>query len=685
MEGGMVRRASDTQRPVLARSAAHLVVLTTFLLALLAALVAFGVADYLAFHSIIEFLVASAALAIFTIAWHTRRVADDDFMTMLGITQLFVACTTALHALTYKGVVVFSLATVTMGTQFWIVTRATQAIGLVAATAFIGRRMKRPGLTVIACGLPVVAACAAIFMGAFPVTFVDGNGLTPFKIDVEWVIIATLVLALVLLWRKRERFKAAVFTDLALAIGFMIGAEVVFTAYASLFDIFNVVGHILHLASIYFVYRALVAESLEDPFGLLFHTLALREEALREEHRLSEGLNRIVAAIGSSLNVDDIMRAAIVEAAAVAGADGAAISILSDGLFQVRYTHGQPTDRGLGLFLDRSEAPHLFLASELGEPVVIPDMSADHRADGLANRVGIRSLLSIPLANRGEPSGVMSLHWREPTEAVTSPSLQRFAHKLGAAMSLALANAKLYESEYRVAKILQDAMAKSPETVVDVEVGSAYRPAPGRGRIGGDFFDVFAVDKGRVAFVLGDVCGHGIEAAATNALTRSSMRALAYRNPDPARVMASANDTLLRQLGDDEFVTAAFGVLDTTTLEVAISVAGHPDPMVCGRPHLVPDPILRSVPLAVVPDATFDVWRFKMLPGETLVLFSDGLCEARRGSEQFGITRVRAFIESCSNRSCQEMADELLAAADRFAVGSLHDDVAILALRPATA
>jgi serine phosphatase RsbU (regulator of sigma subunit) len=241
----------------------------------------------------------------------------------------------------------------------------------------------------------------------------------------------------------------------------------------------------------------------------------------------------------------------------------------------------------------------------------------------------------------------------------------------------------LYEEEHRVAETLQDAMMAAVETTAEVEVGSAYRSAPGVGKIGGDFLDLFELGNGTLAFIVGDVAGKGIEAAATNALARSTVRALAYRNPnDPSKVLAGANDALRHQLRSAEFVTAVYGVIDPRSGHVALALAGHPEPVVCGRPDVVPDESVRNPPLAVIEGRTFGVWEFALTANDVLVSFSDGIIEARRGKELFGVERTREVLHSCADRSCQQIADTLLAAVDSFSNGELRDDIAILALRP---
>ena len=639
-------------------------------------------AEYLAFHSSVEFLVAAVSLALFTISWHTRRLAADDFLVVLGVSLLFQALTLFAHALTYTGMPVFLSSTATTASQFWLLTRFTIAAGLVAAPLFIGRRLKRPRLAIVAFGTPVLIGIWAVFAGVFPETFVAGVGLTPFKIVSEWVIIATMAVGWRMLYRRRDRLAHRAFMDLSIAIGCMIAAELAFTGYAAVTDNINVLGHLLHLVSFYYVYRALIAQSLEDPSAVLFRTLTQREAELRDDNRFSEGLSRIIVDINRWMNVDDAMAQAMAGAASVSGADAAVISLYDgDGQFRVLHSHGSHLQGAGGISVDRAQAPFAFEAIETGEAVVIVDTATDARAGIIPERFGTRSMLTVPLILRGTATGVMSLHWCHQNATVDSPRLILFARKLAAALSLALANAQLYEGEHRVAETLQSAMAASVEAVDNVEVGSVYRSAPGIGHIGGDFFDVFDLPDGHVAFVLGDVSGKGIKAAATSGLARSTIRALAYRNQDPGRVMTGANEALLRQLGEAVFVTAAFGVLDTNSLEVAISIAGHPEPMVCGRPDLVPDES-RNPPLAVVSGEQYVVWRFTMRPGEVLVVFSDGICEARCDGVMYGMERVREQLGSCVGESGQQVADWLLAEVERHTGGDLRDDVAVLTLRP---
>ncbi|MBE0476148.1 MAG: serine/threonine-protein phosphatase, partial [Coriobacteriia bacterium] len=120
-----------------------------------------------------------------------------------------------------------------------------------------------------------------------------------------------------------------------------------------------------------------------------------------------------------------------------------------------------------------------------------------------------------------------------------------------------------------------------PQVIQGVRVSHGYRASSELARIGGDFYDVFGVGERRIAFLLGDVSGKGLTAAATTMQVKSTIRALAHDGADPGEVLRRANVVLSRDLEEGQFVTAVLGVLDTTEGTVALVSAGHELPVVC--------------------------------------------------------------------------------------------------------
>jgi serine phosphatase RsbU (regulator of sigma subunit) len=147
-------------------------------------------------------------------------------------------------------------------------------------------------------------------------------------------------------------------------------------------------------------------------------------------------------------------------------------------------------------------------------------------------------------------------------------------------------------------------------------------------------------------------------------------------------VLRRASDALDHQLEDNEFVTAAFGVLDTRTGRARVSLFGHPGPLLAGKEDVVAPEDIRCPPLGVPIAAACPPWELTLETGDTLVLYTDGVLESRAGSEFFGSERLRSAISrAAGSPTAQGVADAALDAVRDFAEGKLSDDIAILALR----
>jgi serine phosphatase RsbU (regulator of sigma subunit) len=261
--------------------------------------------------------------------------------------------------------------------------------------------------------------------------------------------------------------------------------------------------------------------------------------------------------------------------------------------------------------------------------------------------------------------------------------------------AIAMVNARLYEAAQReaearrlafeerdhVARVLQESLLppELPE-VPGLEIAARYQP--GDGLVGGDFYDVFALGDGRWGFVLGDVCGRGAEAASVTALTRHSARSAAMLEASPARVIEHVNTALLRD-NSSLFVTALFGHLcpNGAGVDVRLCAAGHPPPLVARADGGVEaigshGPLLGVVEHVGAGEATLE-----LRPGDTLLLYTDGLIETRRDGRVFGPGRLVETLAGAAGRGAEETADLLLAASQRFAPGAPIDDTALLVLR----
>ncbi|MEI7841726.1 MAG: MASE3 domain-containing protein [Gallionellaceae bacterium] len=246
--------------------------------------------NYLLFHSFVELFSVIIAFTIFIIAINCWHSIQNRYLLFIGIAYLFVGLIDILHTLSYKGMPVFKDYDY-YAPQFWIAARSLESASMLVAFGFLGtqRTLSKFALTVIF-GLITSALIASIlYFKTFPACFVAGQGLTPFKINMEYAIIATLLISLGMLYRKRNYFDAKIFRLIGWSIVLMIATELSFTKYVSdsMSDAFNELGHLFKIISFYFLYKAIVVTGLADPINLLFGNLKASEERLLEAQQLA--------------------------------------------------------------------------------------------------------------------------------------------------------------------------------------------------------------------------------------------------------------------------------------------------------------------------------------------------------------------------------------------------------------
>jgi phosphoserine phosphatase RsbU/P len=240
------------------------------------------------------------------------------------------------------------------------------------------------------------------------------------------------------------------------------------------------------------------------------------------------------------------------------------------------------------------------------------------------------------------------------------------------------------EGELRVARTIQLGLlpaARPPRPgVAHLDLAAVLQPAR---EVGGDFYDYF-VDPGRLWVAVGDVADKGVPAALLMAVTVASLRAAARTARDPAAVLAELNEQLGRECEGGMFVTLFLAVVDLTTGVCRYAVAGHDPAFLApagGAPARVPR--VAGPALGVVADARYATGEVTLHPGDALVLYTDGLTEARdpRGGF-FGAARAQAAVARAAGRACPALVAELRRELDEFAAGAEPaDDLALLAYR----
>jgi PAS domain S-box-containing protein len=249
-------------------------------IAAISGLYASSLYSYLLFHTLIELFSIVVSFAIFILAWNTRRVQENHYLLYLGISLLFIGTLEMLHTLAYKGFGVFPNHDANLPTQLWIAFRYLTAFSFLGAPLYITRKLNIP-LMITVYTLVTSFLIGAIFLGLFPDCFIEGRGLTPFKITSEYAIISAFLTALGLLVLHRKFFDSTVLRLMAGAIVASVLSELSFTQYASVFGLANMIGHFFLLASMACLYQAIVVTGIVEPGRLLFRNLTLSEEATK--------------------------------------------------------------------------------------------------------------------------------------------------------------------------------------------------------------------------------------------------------------------------------------------------------------------------------------------------------------------------------------------------------------------
>ncbi|MBI0583971.1 MAG: PAS domain S-box protein [Methanomassiliicoccus sp.] len=259
--------------------------------------------SYLLFHSLVETIISVVAFSVFIIAWTARRYMDNNYLMVMSVAYLFVGLIGIVHLLAYKGMGIFPGDSANLPTQLWIVSRYILAISLVIAPLVMFRKLSMNWVVV---SYAVVASIAfiAIETDVFPAAFIDGSGLTPFKIGSEYVISALMVIAVLLLYRKREVFLNSIFNLLVAAIVFMIAGELMFTLYADPYGLLNLFGHLATLAAFLLVFAAIVRTGIVQPYDVIFRSLKSSEDLLRSERDFAEAIITNAQAIVLVVSLD---------------------------------------------------------------------------------------------------------------------------------------------------------------------------------------------------------------------------------------------------------------------------------------------------------------------------------------------------------------------------------------------
>jgi len=316
-------------------------------------------------------------------------------------------------------------------------------------------------------------------------------------------------------------------------------------------------------------------------------------------------------------------------------------------------------------------------------------IDAEHLA--LVRRLHIGSGMIVPLVARGRVLGTLTLLRGKDREAFDGTDDLTLTTELARRVALAIDNARLFaevsrtgERFRRMAETLQASLLPpNLPTVPGVDIAALYRAAAAGTAVGGDFYDVFPLSERGWGVVIGDVEGKGTEAATVTGIARHTIRTAAMRR-GPVASLLVLNEALLQH--DDNagrFCTVLYGQVDTSddAVHVQLASGGHPPALLRRRDGTVEPVGGGGTLMGVLDDVLLNDEEVALEEGDALVLYTDGVTEARGPQGEFGERRLRAAVSSAPADSAKELATAVERAVAEYSGGRFRDDIAILVLR----
>jgi PAS domain S-box-containing protein len=420
--------------------------------------------------------------------------------------------------------------------------------------------------------------------------------------------------------------------------------------------------------------------------------LLSREREARREAELaadrSARLQRVTAALSAATTADQVGEVMVAQAVADFYAAAGALAFRVGDEVQMRYDRGfeETVMAAWRRFPLHMDAP-VCDALRTGEPVYLETLDDWERYPQLRAVItgAFEAMVVIPIAFAGRVFAALVMCNRESRRFMSAD--RAFLRQLADQAAQALERARLYEERAYIARTLQDGLL--PERLADIpglEVAVRYHSIADGGTVGGDFYDCFDISPERWLVVVGDVAGKGTAAAVLTGLARHTIRAIALRDEPPEDVLKFLNEALLRQSSEVAFCTILCVRLDQADggFRACLASGGHPYPLLVRAGGRAEDVVVRGTLLGVEAEPLLEQVQLDLAAGDTLVLYTDGVGDARGDSgERFGEARLRAAVDAAAGGSAEEVAEAVDAAVAAFEPDLTRDDRAILVLRVA--
>lgn len=423
--------------------------------------------------------------------------------------------------------------------------------------------------------------------------------------------------------------------------------------------------------------RVRAVPTMQGPTGLM---LVAREANVAEQ--ASEVL-AYTAALAEADTVEDIVRALATLVLPAFDADGVLLAILESGQLRLAGHVGYDAFAVEAIeALDLTESPPVAEIMRTRVPVFLPGRDAYLRRypslESLIDRTRKQAWAFLPLVVSGRFVGALTVSYDRAHDF--PPEERSLLAGLGGLIAQTLARARLREAERTLAAELQNhLLPRELSDVAGLVATARYLPATDGMGVGGDWYDVLALPGHHVGFVIGDVQGHNMHAAAVMGQLRNALRAYAAEGHDPSAVLSRTN-RLMADLDPSLFATCCFLRVNQRSGEAEMAVAGHPPPLLCsqnGEVRSLTCPV--GPPLGVLPDVSYATGPVVLSRGDVVAFFTDGMLEELRRPYDEAVADLGRQLQRADRTDLEGLADALVATA--IGTGVRSDDVALLLVR----
>lgn len=435
-------------------------------------------------------------------------------------------------------------------------------------------------------------------------------------------------------------------------------------------------------------------EELADSFNRTAANLATSYQELEREHvlairaaRQADTLYSVSQALVSTLRLDERLDLVAQSLAEVCDTDRVGIWLLRGGTLVPTASFGLLSDEKDAfdrwkVHLQNSTAMTREVAVSK-KPVVIRDASSDPRIPAkTADRFNVKSVLALPLLLEDEVIGY-AVTYQVGTEREFTDYHISMAKAIAAQAAVAIQNAEAYERERHIADTLQRSfLPQVPPRIDAFEIADMYESALTEAEIGGDFYDLVQFSPTRIGFVMADISGKGLSAAVHTAMIKYMLRAYTLEDLDSCEMMRRLNSAVWKYIGNQLFITLFYGVLDTETRELRYVNAGHELPFLYGEQRGICTRLMTTgTALGIVPEYQYGEECIEFMPGDALLLYTDGATDVRREAAFLGEDGLEGIFCGASSGTARQIVDAVDAGIRDYSSGQLHDDVALLVIK----